>query len=161
MPLLINPRVKAYGFKDGLLWGFIAFAGLFYWCLQMLFGYKFNIMTVLFWLLSVLYYAFFSGIWFWVQSFLQKLLLKKKFSDDMSFIISWLVSGVIFFYFIAYGSLFFGGVYPFTNPFFICAQFADFTITIDTDPYGSTGGNYTDMQTNHAGVVLLNTANRS
>lgn len=126
MPFLINSEKKEYGFKDGLLWGFISFAGLLYWSLQMLFGYKFNIMTVLFWLFGVAWYALFAGIWFAIQSFLQKKMLEKQVSVDRAFIISWLVSSVVFFYFITYGSLFFGGVtegYPFANPFFICAQY--------------------------------------
>lgn len=126
VPLLKNSVSKKYGFKDGLLWGMITFAGLFYWCLQMLFGYKFNIMTVLFWLFAISWYALFAGIWFWLQSFLQKKMLERNISSDRSFIFSWLVSSVFFFYFIVYGSLFFGGTiegYPFANPFFICARY--------------------------------------
>lgn len=126
IPLLINPSEEKYRFKDGLLWGVIVFAGLFYWCLQMLFSYKFNVMTVLFWLIGVLWFALFSGIWFLTKSFLQKKMLKKNILYDYSFIAPWLISSVLFFYFLSYGSLFFCGViegYPFANLFFICAQY--------------------------------------
>lgn len=125
-PLFMGSCEKKYGFKEGVLWGTIVFMALLYWCLQMLFGYKFNMMTVLFWLVAVAWYALFAGIWFLLQAFLQKKMLEKKISVDYSFILSWLISTVLFIYFITYGSLFFGGViegYPFFNPFLICAQY--------------------------------------
>lgn len=39
--------------------------------------------------------------------------------------------------------------------------FNQFTITINTDSYGSSGGNYTTMQTDYANIILLNGANQT
>lgn len=126
VPLLKGSVDKKYGFKQGLLWGFLVFAAQLYWCLQMLFGYKCNLMTILLWLFVVFFYALFAGFWFWLQSYLYQKIFEQKKSADISFIGSWLVSCTLFIYFMIYGSLFFGGViegYPFFNPFFICAQY--------------------------------------
>lgn len=112
LPLFFNFFKKNLAFTHGFVWGVVVFSIHIIWFLGLIVQHGHGNCKVLFWLLTVCWFSFWAGLWFWLVEWLQQ--------KQYRFIVSWLLPTNLFFWFLVHGSLFicdrFEG-YPFFNPF--------------------------------------------
>lgn len=111
---------KSSSLKKGFLYGAIFFSFHLLWFLKLLITHGKSCLVYPFWLLTVCCLALFTGIWLWLQQ-----QLYHRYPNDIGWIVSWVISTVLYCYFVTYCSLFICGIcegYPFFNPLVLLAR---------------------------------------
>lgn len=125
-PLMYQSWLQRLTFCKGLLWGLVVFSIHLVWFLGLIFFKGNGLLRIVFILLTVSWFSFFAGAWFWLVSF-----FKKKFftsNEIINFLFAWIIVTFGFFIFIIRGSLFICDVvegYVFFNPFIPLAQYPE------------------------------------
>ncbi|MBI2352773.1 hypothetical protein HYV11_00840 [Candidatus Dependentiae bacterium] len=124
-----------------MLWGLVVFSIHLLWLAPLFFESGFIGYAFLSFLSIVLWLSFFSGLWFWTQSFLYQLFIRCFTKNSWCFFFSWFVATFLFFSFIQYGALFPCGLwegYSFFNPLLFFVHYSCFWFLLRC--FGYNGG---------------------